>query len=57
MKEQNSIKAAFFDIDGTLYDHQTHQIPDKHQRMLELLHQKASKSASVQDARFLFLKI
>ncbi|WP_304749027.1 HAD hydrolase family protein [Dubosiella newyorkensis] len=43
MKEQNSIKAAFFDIDGTLYDHQAHQIPDKHQRMLELLHQKGIK--------------
>lgn len=35
--ESPSIKAAFFDIDGTLYDHSTNQIPTRHREMLHLL--------------------
>lgn len=41
--ESPSIKAAFFDIDGTLYDHSTNQIPAKHQEMLHLLKAKGIK--------------
>ena len=37
------IKAAFFDIDGTLIDFLTHTMPESTLRALELLHQKGVK--------------
>ncbi len=39
MKNKN-IKAAFFDVDGTLYDHEKKEIPPLHLEMLKRLKQE-----------------
>lgn len=42
-KEYELIQAVFFDIDGTLYDHEAKQIPPKHMQMLHELKKKGIK--------------
>ncbi|EOS60300.1 cof-like hydrolase [Firmicutes bacterium M10-2] len=42
-KEHQPIQAIFFDIDGTLYDHEAKQIPQKHMQMLHELKKKGIK--------------
>lgn len=38
------IKAAFFDVDGTFYSHETHSVPESHLKVLEVLRQKGIKT-------------
>ena len=37
------IKAAFFDIDGTLFSHTMHKIPDSARKAIHLLREKGVK--------------
>ena len=45
--------AAFFDVDGTLYDHKNNEIPALHMQALRELKEKESKFAYVPGVPFL----
>ena len=47
------IKAVFFDIDGTLLSHRTHQVPTSTKKAIQLLKEKVFISLLQQEDIFL----